>query len=124
VKRYRYAAFECSPTATGEASLPFLVVVTDLTNDLSIKLFINNSWKSQTPRELQRYLADTISSVSDLSAGKLNEFQVELKEHSVGPLRFGFEGTCEGEKKLHELLTEAFRPFGYSNLELKAKKRD
>ncbi len=60
----------------------------------------------------------------NFTPGKLNQLQVELKEHSVGPLRFGFEGTCGIEKRLLELLEEAFHPFGYPNLELKAKERE
>jgi hypothetical protein len=104
-----------------EASLPIFAFVRELPDDSSIKLFINNSWKSQTPKELHSYIADTLSSLSAFSPAKLNQFQAELREHSVGPLRLGIEGTCGGEKKLHELLNEIFRPFGYSNLELKAK---
>ena len=106
----------------GKASIPLLVLVRELPNDSSIKLFINDSWKSQTPIDLQGYLADTISSITNLTAGKLNQLQVELKEHSVGPLRFGFEGTCGSEKRLREVLEEVFHPFDYSNLELNPKR--
>lgn len=124
MKRYRYAVFGCSPTATGIASMPLLVLARELPNDSSIKLFINNSWKSQIPKELHSYLADSISSVSVFSAGRLDQLVVELKKHSIGPLRFVSEGTCGSENKLHKLLNDIFHPFGYSNLELKAKERE
>ena len=123
MKRYKYAILGCSPTAMGESTVPLLVFVRELPGDASSKLFISTSWKSQTPKELHRYLSDTISSVSVFSAEKLDQFLVELKKHSIGPLRVVSEGTCKSETKLHKRLEEIFHPFGYSNIKLKLKRQ-
>ena len=110
-----YRVLHYSPTPTGDATAPCLVViVANLPGEArELLIYVARHWTDMVAPQhheyLQRLTHDWIT--HDGFIDRVGEFKA-LEEQSVGPLRLGASGTCSRAER-RTLLESVFGPSGY-----------